>query len=139
MKISKTIVAPSLLLSLSLAMTGCFTSKPDISGVWIPEHTPKSTFFYDYYVISEADKQGNFAVKKFSYQIQNMNAFNPAKLPKLTGESAGVLTFTKDDTYLSEGSLTTCFIYSEGTLRKSDSSKVFILSNKNPPEIPVIR
>ncbi len=44
MKISKTIVAPSLLLSLSLAMTGCFTSKPDISGVWIPEHTPKSTF-----------------------------------------------------------------------------------------------
>ena len=31
-------------------------SKPDISGVWIPEHTPKSEFFYSYYVISEDRK-----------------------------------------------------------------------------------
>lgn len=30
---------------VALGLTGCFTSKPDISGVWVPEHTPKSDFF----------------------------------------------------------------------------------------------
>lgn len=125
---------------VALGLTGCFTSKPDISGVWVPEHTPKSEFFYSYYVISEADKQGSFPVKKVNYQIQNMNQYNPAKLPKFTGESSGVLTFVKDDTYCYEGSLASdCFVYSDGKLRKSDTQNFFLKTSKNPPEIPVIR
>ena len=139
MEINKIKVALTTAL-FSLSLTGCFTSKPDIAGIWIPEHTPKSEFFYTYYEISKADAQDNYPIKKFNYQIQNMNPYNPAKLPKLNGTTSGVLTFVKDDTYCYESSLATdCFVYSDGKLRKADTQKVFLMTSKNPPEIPVIR
>lgn len=128
------LVASLLLIG---GLTGCF-SKPDISGTWIPEKTPNSAYFYAYYEISKPDSNGNFAFKKVNYQIKNMNPYNPAKLPKFNGESKGVLTPTKDNTYCVEGSLNTeCFIFTDGKLRPSNSQEYLVKSPKAVPDIPV--
>ena len=117
-------------------MVAC--SKPDISGVWIPEKVSSSDTFYSYYEITSLDSN-RYSLTEFKYKIRNPIAdIMPMDLPKLIGTEEGKkLEFTKDNTYCVEGSLSTeCFVFSDGKLDIYNGSRL-VKSKTNPPLIPV--
>ncbi|MGQ1480498.1 hypothetical protein ACT4XN_19365 (plasmid) [Acinetobacter baumannii] len=129
----------SVVLALGIALTACFSSKPDISGTWVPASVDKNARFYAYYTIGEKDSNDRYSITKFNYQIRNpIQDINPIKLPQLVGKIEGKkLEFVKDNTYCVEGSLQTeCVVYTDGKLDFYNQG-TFVKSNKNPPEIPV--
>ena len=64
-------------------------SKPDISGVWIPEKVSSSDTFYSYYEIRSLDSN-RYSLTAFKYKIRNPIAdIMPMDLPKLIGKDEG--------------------------------------------------
>ncbi|MGE9768686.1 hypothetical protein [Acinetobacter baumannii] len=113
-------------------------SKPDISGVWIPEKVTKDEIFFDYYIIEKKKDSDRYLLKNVTYRIKGGNSYRPMKLPKLIGgQPEKVLELIKDNTYCVEGSLQTeCVVYMDGKLDFYNQG-TFVKSNKKPPEIPV--
>ena len=110
-------------------------SKPDISGVWIPEKFEKSEKYYEYYEIGQKDSLDRYNFTKYIYITRSNNPRQ--KLPLLNGKIEKKLEFTKDNTYCVEGSLNTeCFVFSDGKLDIYNGSRL-VKSKTNPPLIPV--
>lgn len=129
----------SVILTLAMALTACFSAKPDISGAWVPESVNNEDTFYYYYVIGEKDSNDRYSITQFNYQIRNLIPdIQHINLPKLIEKIEGKkLEFVKDNTYCVEGSLQTeCVVYINGKLDFYNKG-TFVKSNKNPPEIPV--
>ncbi|HFG4561763.1 hypothetical protein OHV78_17240 [Acinetobacter baumannii] len=132
----KKLIKGIALTTFAVLLTAC--SKPDISGVWIPEKVAKDEVFFDYYIIEKKKDSDRYLLKNVTYRIKGGNSYRPMKLPKLIGgQPEKVLEFIKDDTYCVEGSLQTeCVVYTDGKLDFYNQG-TFVKSKKNPPEIPV--
>ncbi|WP_159153850.1 hypothetical protein [Acinetobacter johnsonii] len=110
-------------------------SKPDISGVWIPEtHDPMDSS-YIYYEIGQKDNLDRYSFTKYIYIVKSR--IKSQKLPLLNGTIQKKLEFTKDNTYCVEGSLNTeCVVYVDGKLDIYGEG-TFLKSEQNPPKILV--
>ncbi len=114
-------------------MVAC--SKPDISGVWIPEKHDSMDLTYKYYEIGEKDSSDRYSFTKYIYIVNS--PIKSQKLPLLNGKIQKKLEFTKDNTYCVEGSLNTeCVVYVDGKLNIYDEG-IFLKSEQNPPKILV--
>ena len=110
-------------------------SKPDISGVWIPEKHDSMDLTYKYYEIGEKDSLDRYSFTKYIYIVNS--PIKSQKLPLLNGKIQKKLEFTKDNTYCVEGSLNTeCVVYVDGKLNIYDEG-IFLKSEQNPPKILV--
>ena len=97
-------------------------SKPDISGVWIPEKFEKSEKYYEYYEIGQKDSLDRYNFTKYIY---------------INGKIEKKLEFTKDNTYCVEGSMQTeCVVYVDGKLDIYGQG-THVKSPQNPPKVPV--
>ena len=110
-------------------------SKPDISGVWIPEKHDSIDLTYKYYEIGEKDSSDRYSFTKYIYIVNS--PIKSQKLPLLNGTIQKKLEFTKDNTYCVEGSLNTeCVVYVDGKLDIYGEG-TFLKSEQNPPKILV--
>ena len=110
-------------------------SKPDISGVWIPEKHDSIDLTYKYYEIGEKDSSDRYSFTKYIYIVNS--PIKSQKLPLLNGKIQKKLEFTKDNTYCVEGSLNTeCVVYVDGKLDIYGEG-TFLKSEQNPPKILV--
>lgn len=123
--------------SLLLASTLSACSKPDVTGVWIPETIAADDSTYKYYEIKKIEGTERLQFIEYYYRILPLTKGD--KIPRqLDQPTTKVLEFTKDKTYCVEGSLNTeCVvaidsdkldIYQKGRFKKSAS---------NPPKIPI--
>lgn len=111
-------------------------SKPDISGVWIPEIFEKSEKYYEYYEIGQKDSLDRYNFTKYIYITRSNNPRQ--KLPLLNGKIEKKLEFTKDNTYCVEGSMQTeCVVYVDGKLDIYGQGGTHVKSPQNPPKVPV--
>lgn len=124
----------TLCLSIvSVVLVAC--SKPDISGVWIPEKHDLTDLTYKYYEIGGKDNSGRYSFTKYIYIVNS--PIKSQKLPLLNGKIQKKLEFTKDNTYCVDGSLNTeCVVYVDGKLNIYDEG-IFLKSEQNPPKILV--
>ena len=110
-------------------------SKPDISGVWIPEKHDSIDLTYKYYEIGEKDRSDRYNFTKYIYITRSNNPRQ--KLPLLNGKIEKKLEFTKDNTYCVEGSMQTeCVVYVDGKLDIYGQG-THVKSPQNPPKVPV--
>jgi hypothetical protein len=110
-------------------------SKPDISGVWIPEKHDSIDLTYKYYEIGEKDSSDRYSFTKYIYITRSNNPRQ--KLPLLNGKIEKKLEFTKDNTYCVEGSMQTeCVVYVDGKLDIYGQG-THVKSPQNPPKVPV--
>ena len=110
-------------------------SKPDISGVWIPETHDPMDLTYKFYEIGEKDSSDRYSFTKYIYIVNS--PIKSQKLPLLNGKIQKKLEFTKDNTYCVEGSLNTeCVVYVDGKLDIYGEG-TFLKSEQNPPKILV--
>ena len=121
------------LYTVPVVLLAC--SKPDISGVWIPEKHDSIDLTYKYYEIGEKDSSDRYSFTKYIYIVKSR--IKSQKLPLLNGTIQKKLEFTKDNTYCVEGSLNTeCVVYVDGKLDIYGEG-TFLKSEQNPPKILV--
>lgn len=133
MKSINKLKATLVVICASIMLTAC--SKPDISGVWIPENTTPDSTYYNFYEIKKKDNSDRYQLIETSYKIKS--TFGD-KVPRLLDKRAyKVLEFTKDNTYCVEGSLNTeCVVAVDGKLDIYNHGR-FVKSKSNTPPIPV--
>lgn len=71
-----------LLAVIPFLMVAC--SKPDISGVWIPEKHDSMDLTYKYYEIGEKDSSDRYSFTKYIYIVNS--PIKSQKLPLLNGK-----------------------------------------------------
>nr|WP_314370689.1 hypothetical protein [uncultured Acinetobacter sp.] len=131
----KNLIKGIALTTFAVLLTAC--SKPDISGVWIPENVSKDSVFYSYYVVKKIENSDRYSVEQHKFRIKKPNPLLPIELPEKISETQKVIEFTKDNTYCVEGSMETeCFIAVDDKL---DGYKGVRLKKTStfPPQIPV--
>ena len=129
----KKLIKTLCLSILPVALFAC--SKPDISGVWIPEKHDSMDLTYKYYEIGEKDSSDRYSFTKYIYIVNS--PIKSQKLPLLNGKIQKKLEFTKDNTYCVEGSMQTeCVVYVDGKLDIYGQG-THVKSPQNPPKVPV--
>lgn len=131
----KNLIKGIALTTFAVLLTAC--SKPDISGVWIPENVSKDSVFYSYYFIKKIEDSDRFSVEQHKFRIKKPNPILPIELPEKISDTQKVLEFAQDNTYCVEGSMKTeCFI---AVGDKLDVYKGVRLKKTStfPPQIPV--
>lgn len=123
---------------LAAALSAC--SKPDITGVWIPENVSSNDDTYKYYEIKNMDG-GTDRLQLIQYYYRIKPAYAGGKVPILLDQPiSNVLEFAKDKTYCIEGSLKTqCAVSVDQNTLDIYRSGRFKRSSSNPPKIPVNR
>ncbi len=76
----KNLIKGIALTTFAVLLTAC--SKPDISGVWIPENVSKDSVFYSYYVIKKIEDSDRFSVEQHKFRIKKPNPILPIELPE---------------------------------------------------------
>ena len=123
--------------SMILVSTLSACSKPDVTGVWIPETIASDDSTYKYYEIKKMEGTDRFQFIEYYYRIRPL--YKNGKVPfQLDQPTSKVLEFTKDNTYCVEGSLNTeCVVAVDGGKLDIYQKGRFIKSASNPPKIPV--
>lgn len=122
-------------MCLAIGLSAC--SRPDVSGVWIPEKVSSNQDTFEYYEIKKMENTDRYQFTEYSYHIKPYLALK-IKIPDLNYKRDRVLVFTKDKTYCVEGSLNTvCIVSINDNKLDIYNSGPFIKSASNPPKIPV--
>lgn len=126
----------TVLTSLLLAATLTACSKPDVTGVWIPETTSSNDQTYTYYEIKKMDGTDRLNFIEHSFRVRPL--LSGDKVPSKLNEITKILEFTKDNTYCVEGSLNTeCIVSVDGDKLDIYRAGRFKKSISDSPTVPV--
>lgn len=120
---------------LALGLSAC--SKPDVTGVWVPEKVSPDDIFYEYYEIKKMEGTDRYQFVANQFKIKAL--FDGEKVPhRIDQPISMVLDFTKDNTYCVEGSMNTkCVVAVDGGKLDIYERGRFVKSSSNSPKIPV--